>query len=163
MGKKIAFKDSALSMEKTMALFYQRIGDRLQTPRLKEMIHFLLSEEEKHVKRIEELASVEIDTDVLDEAFYLAGDIMKCFVLTSEHVQSCLSELQTETDVIKLAIQCEKDMILFYQTLRNHMENEDLLDQIEIILEGEYEHLRQLFQLFNILHMEKQAVPITRL
>ena len=166
--------DIAIKIEKNGESFYREAMEKVSNPALKPVLLFLADQEHEHVLWFEKLkdktkaAEGEQKVAEIGEAMLqnLVGD--QTFSLDDAD----LSGLDTVASLIELAIELEKDTILFYQMLQTFIEDSATLKELnEIIAEEsrhieilrEYEgwktfHLTAVFEEFNILLTNMLAI-----
>lgn len=151
MGKTVLLRDAAVSMEERMAAFYRSWARRGQNERVRHVLEFLAEEEDQHARELVRLTEERTDTECLDQAFEEAGDIMWWLRDSGEALTEKMRIATTEEGALTLALQAEKDSIVFYHTLLKHVKRADLGREIEKLLEFEYAHVEKLAGLLRIV------------
>jgi rubrerythrin len=138
--------DIAIKIEKNGESFYREALEKVSNPALKPVLLFLADQEHDHVQWFEKLkhklktAGGEQKVTEIGEAMLqnLIGD--QTFSLDDAD----LSELDTVEGLIELAIELEKDTILFYQMLQAFIEDSDTLEELNEIIAEESRHIEIL-------------------
>ncbi len=131
--------------------FYNGIINLSKSQTAKEVFELLSSEEEKHIKRFEEILSkvkkYEPAEAYPNEYFSYLKSLSGEHVFTKEKKGTEVAgRIKTEKEAIELGIGFEKDSILFYQEMKKFVLTSEQ-NIIEKLLEEEKEHLRKLFEL----------------
>ena len=71
------------------------------------------------------------------------------------------SEMSQLEDLISLAVEFEKDKVIFYKMLRPFIEDEETLDFLENIISEETNHIRELKRLMDRYDAEGKIVSET--
>ena len=138
--------DIAIKIEKNGESFYREAMEKISNPALKPVFLFLADQEHEHAQWFEKLkdkkktAEGEQKVAEIGEAMLqnLIGD--QTFSLDDAN----LSELDTVESLIELAIELEKDTILFYQMLQAFIEDSDTLEGLNEIIAEESRHIEIL-------------------
>ncbi|MHC4777544.1 MAG: ferritin-like domain-containing protein [Planctomycetota bacterium] len=154
MGRDLPFKAAAISMEAELREFYLKMVDTVASERSKEILSYLAEQELTHARKIEEMAAVVVNTEDLDRAFTSAGVIMDFLRGDLGRLLALSSEMEDEEDLLNIAIQCEKDMFLFYDELEKQVSDSDLAEQVKMLAGYEKEHMKELVTLLNLVKRE---------
>ena len=138
--------DIAIKIEKNGESFYRDALEKISNPELKPVLLFLADQEHEHAQWFEKLkrktkkAGGEQKVAEISEAMLqnLIGD--QRFSLGDAN----LSELNTVESLIELAIEVEKDTILFYQMLQAFIDDSDTLEGLNEIIAEENRHIEVL-------------------
>jgi rubrerythrin len=138
--------DIAIKIEKNGENFYREAMEKISKPELKPALLFLADQEREHAQWFEKLkhktktAEGNRKVDEIGEAMLqnLVGD--QTFSLDDAD----LSELDTVESLIELAIELEKDTILFYQMLQSFIQDSDVLEGLNEIIAEENRHIEML-------------------
>jgi len=139
--------DHAVKVERDGYRFYIHLAKAM--PDKKQMDFFLLlaEDEQRHEQTFQKMAR-ELpagqgpESDHLDEA--LNGFLRDMDQYGASQVERALRGEMDRSDMIQLAIQLEKDSIIYYSSLKAHAGNENL-KLIESIIDEELRHLSRLF------------------
>jgi len=138
--------DVAIQIEKNGERVYRDAQAKVNDIKLKELLGWIADEEKRHAQwfqnlsknidievehlQIEELGKRLIKDSIGDQTFSLA-DIE-------------LTQATTLHQVIDQSIEFEKDTIIFYEMMREFIEDKEILEQLEIILQEERKHISNL-------------------
>jgi rubrerythrin len=151
------FKDAAITMELKIRDFYRKMAKKVRNAKSREILEFLADEELRHSRVIEDMTRVEIQAEQLNQAFVAAGDIMSCLTEDVMEMVALSFKLEEEEEILKMALNCEKDTLLFYRQLGKFVSDPDLQGQVDRLKEFEEDHIRELLVLRNVLNKEKSA------
>jgi rubrerythrin len=154
---KIAFKEAVSAMETKLAAFYRHMAEKTAKARSKAILKFLAEEEEKHAVEFRQMSDVETSVEALNRAFQDAGPIMRFLVDDMVNSETLTQIPSTESEILKLAIRCEKDSILFFHELLKYLDDQTAVDQVEQMIAIEYKHLNELIVLLGLLTREIKA------
>ena len=157
MEHEMELKEAAIAMEKKIAQFYRGAAAKAADGKVREVLEYLAEEEDRHAEDFETLASVETHTECLNEAFEGAGEILWWLWEDQRICIERVRDLASSQDVLQMGIQTEKDSIIFYHTLLKTLRNEAVVEQVQDILEKEYDHLKQLHQLLGLLEKSSRG------
>jgi len=131
----------ACAVEKEGIWFYQKLKDKIDKPRAKEVLSFLIEEERKHLRLFEEqLFKVRAgkEDDFEDDSLLSSMDfgIFKPYK-DVEELENVLTDINR---ALKLAIIIEDKSIKFYELCRDNVSQEVARQELENIIEEEKEH-----------------------
>jgi rubrerythrin len=138
--------DIAVRLEENAATVYRQAIDRVNRPRLKSLLQWMIGEEKHHAewfkqlhRRLSDPASnplvQAVNREMLAE---MIGE--QSFSLKQVDFES-LSDLDELIDVL---VEFEKDTILFYEMLSTFIEEPHTLSQLQTIIAEEKRHITQL-------------------
>jgi len=142
----------ALEIEENGQAFYEKAQARIDDEEVKEIFRNLAVEETSHKKRFQELMAKlpaeAASPTVQDPNDELAGYIKMMadehVFRTREGVDAYVSRIRSAEDALKMAIQFEKDSVLFFLTMQDATEEGKGRDYIHLLVKEEQEHLRRL-------------------
>jgi len=151
-GKEII--EMAVRIEENGLAFYKEAREAAKTVELKELFSYLSSEEEKHIdyfKGLFELVKDEAVHNLFDpyleeEALYMRALVDSSLFINTDKERLTASALDDEERVLSLAIEMEKDSVLFYQGLADMVREKDKPVVRDIIAE-ERKHIASLNKL----------------
>jgi len=108
----------ACAVEKEGIWFYQKLKDKIDKPRAKEVLSFLIEEERKHLRLFEE-------------------QLFKVRAGKEDDLENVLTDINR---ALKLAIIIEDKSIKFYELCRDNVSQEVARQELENIIEEEKEH-----------------------
>lgn len=143
--------EMALRIEENGVEFYTQAGNASKSKKLKELFTFLAEEEKKHIRVFGEMdRSVKDDTKpdtldpYLDEAPLYLEALANSRVFTNKNEGKRLAGIvRNEGEALQIAINMEKDSILFYYELHSAINNKDKAI-LESIIKEEKKHLGKL-------------------
>ena len=138
--------DLAIRIEESGEKVYRNAAKKILNPSLVTLLKWLADEEVKHAEWFSELKQkvrkttddprlAEIGKDILLSAL---GD--ETFSLKDAD----FSKMEKVNELLNLAIEFERDTVLFYEMMRPFIEEDETLDQLEAIIEEENNHIRAL-------------------
>lgn len=140
-----------IQIEKNGRDFYNGVLKVSKEPKPQEIFTFLRGEEEKHIKRFENLLSqvkkYEPSEAYPGEYFAYLKALSEGYVFTKANKGAEIaSKIKTSSEAIDKGIGFEKDSILFYHEMKRFvLEGEQKV--IDKLIEEEQEHLRKLTEL----------------
>jgi rubrerythrin len=142
----------SLDIEENGRLFYEKAAAVTNNPEVKKIFEDLGQEETKHKERFAALMSELPDTTTKETVWDPQGEIDQYLKMMadlhvfrkSDNVHALLSEAGDEKGALKLAIQFEKDSIVFFAEMQSLSENEESRKKIGQLVREEQEHLKRL-------------------
>ena len=142
----------AVEIEENGRLFYEKAQAKTDDVEVKKILAGLALEEIEHKKRFtvlkDELPASTAESTVwdpdneIDQYLKMMADM---HVFRSEdEVEARLAEIKNAAQALKLAIQFEKDSIVFFAEMQNLAENEASRQKIGQLVKEEQGHLRKL-------------------
>jgi len=138
--------DIAVHLEKNGESFYRKAAEIHSDPSLISRLQWLADEEASHAEKFSAMKQ-SVKIEVADPSLAEMGRRLfqqamgqQSFSLTDEG----LSEIQNIQELIKLAVEFEKDTIIFYEMLRSFIEDETVLEQLDQIIAEEHRHVDEL-------------------
>ena len=140
--------DLAIRLENNGESVYRHAVDEVSEPELVSLLRWMADEELQHARWFSELKrkfkshsvelfmaemSREVFTDFLGEKSFSHQDVD-------------FSKIDRVSDLVAVFIEFEKDTILFYETLKPFIEDNDTLNNLEKIIAEENKHIAQLHQ-----------------
>ncbi len=141
----------AVEAEKNGLAFYQAMTSKAKDKQARNIFSFLAEEEAEHENTFQALLDDfdPIDMSHTDEAEY--HNYLNAFISTrmfnsDVNIDVLVQNITSDVEAVDIAIQIEKDSILFYYELREQVQSEGRKNINEIIKE-EKTHLARLAQL----------------
>jgi rubrerythrin len=138
--------DMAIQLEKNAETFYRAAIAEMSTPSLEPVLICLADEERDHAKWFEKLKRVADEAEATGKRGDLNGAVLRSLVgdqrFSLDEVD--LSKIESVQELIKLAIEHEKDTILFYQMLQSFIDDPETLAELEEIIAEEDQHIKLL-------------------
>ncbi len=144
--------DMAVTIEENGHKFYEKAKACVGDENVKRLFQELAEEELKHRKRFQELKS-QIPQDVKGGGVYDPDNEVTMYLkmMANEHVfresegvSDKVCSIKSTEEALKLAIQFEKDSIIFFLTMKDHTESPKGKELVDLLIKEEQEHLRQL-------------------
>ncbi len=134
--------DIAVQLEKNGERFYRSGAELVFAGELRELLQWLAEEEVSHREHFLEMKAKFQGRDE-DPIEQLGGAILQSAV--SDHVLSLdevdCTKIETEADLVDIAISFEKDGIAFYEILQSFMSDRDALRTVTEIINEEKKHV----------------------
>ncbi|MBW2340859.1 MAG: ferritin family protein [Deltaproteobacteria bacterium] len=143
--------DLAIQIEKNGEKVYRDALEKISDRSLASLLEWLADEEVEHVKwfsdlkrmvtkapvnpHLEEMGKTMLQRVLGDQTFSLKG--------------VDFSKIEQTEDVIKLAIEFERDTVVFYEMIESFIEDEETLDHLKKIIEEENRHVQVLEELLD--------------
>jgi rubrerythrin len=138
--------DLAIRIEKNGELFYRRAIKEFPTASLMSMLAHLADDEVKHeewFKRKKEALKAERKNPEMEEtASALLQGILGDQTFSLKEANP--ADLKSEKDLLNLAIEFEKDTVLFYEMLSPLATNNQILRGLDEIVQEEKRHIEML-------------------
>ena len=145
----------AIQAERQGAAFYQRLAATADSERVRAECQRLVGMEREHEKAFQRLVGQQegqralssLQPDQLSDEYqqYLSALVDSNMLPDEEMAQQLAEEAESEIDAINIALQMEKNAILFYQELQNLLGTETGV--LQTILDEERSHVYQLNEL----------------
>lgn len=152
----------AMSIEAAGRDFYQQAYDQATEKNHKDLFYLLKSEEVSHYetfsrifKQVNENKEAGSDEYLFDEetSRYLTVLAEGHIFPTAENAQVKIAEATTIVEILYMAIQAEKDSILFYDELANKSKFEEAKKIFTVLKAEEQTHVVRLREILNALQV----------
>jgi len=141
--------EMAKDIEKRGKKFYLKHAEATENRDLRELFKRLASDEQDHYEKFVAITE-ELKTEGEEADYLYEEDVSAYFkylvefsVFPEDNSEESIEALNDVKKALKLAIQAEKDSILFYKEMCDKNEGKTL-DAVEKLIEQEKEHLRSL-------------------
>jgi rubrerythrin len=138
--------DLAIQIEKNGERIYRKALEKMSDPSLASLLQHLADEEVEHAKWFSEMkATIKETTD--DPSLAEKGNSILRGVLGGEAFSlgdADFSKIDRIQSLLKLAIEFERDTVLFFEMIRSFIEDKETLDQLDTIIEEENRHAEVL-------------------
>jgi rubrerythrin len=142
----------AVEIEKNGISFYNKAQKVLDDPELKQLFSTLAKEEEEHKRRFEEFQATlpeEQKTPVVSDPeneldVYLKSMADQHIFGAAEDLNDWLAEVKSATDAVKLALQFEKDSVIFYLSMLDATCEGKARDLVNLLIKEGQDHVRRL-------------------
>lgn len=140
----------AIEIEKKGIDFYQAMAVNAESEQAKKVFDFLASEEVKHKltfqKILDNIDTTEMRTSEEEEYRTYMKALTGSRIFTSTDIAAELAGELDDRTALEMAIEAEKDSILFYYELIDQVREDDTPD-VEQVIEEEKKHLTTLVAL----------------
>ncbi|MGD8228444.1 MAG: ferritin family protein [Desulfobacteraceae bacterium] len=138
--------DLAIQIEKNGEQYYRDALEKVSNPSLRSLLEWLAEQEEKHrswfSERKEDLDTVGEDMEMAEMGSSILQGILgdQSFSLK----EADLSEIDSVEALVQLAVEFEKDSILFYEMIGSFIEDPDTSEKLNEIIAEENRHIELL-------------------
>jgi rubrerythrin len=138
--------DMAIQLEKNAETFYRAALAKMPTPSLEPVLVCLADEEREHAEWFERLKRVVEQAEASGERGEISGAALRGLVGDQKFslAEVDLSEIDGPQALIELAVEHEKDTILFYQMLQSFIESPETTKELDEIIAQEDHHIKLL-------------------
>ena len=138
--------DMAIQLEKNAEIFYREALARVSTPTLKPILVCLADEEREHAEWFERLKRVLEEAKAGGEGGEISGAALRGLVGDQKFslADVDLSKIESAEELIELAVEHEKDTILFYQMLQSFIQSPETIKELDEIIAQEDHHIKLL-------------------
>jgi rubrerythrin len=138
--------DIAVQIERNGERVYRRAAKKIEDPSLRSMLQWLADEETQHAKWFEALIDKVPGTGDFPEEEKMGRALLKNAVGAQSFSleDAGLLSMENIEDLLKLAIEFEKDTVLFYGMLQPLIEDKKTLEQLHAIIQEEENHIARL-------------------
>jgi len=147
--------EAAVSIEENGFAFYKSVEGAIDDKDVKDVFSFLAGEENRHIvafKKIYEGIDDQEDTIIDDEdsSNYIKALAEKNVFTKKDAVNDLVKNIKTPFDAINLALNFERDSILFFNEVKSFV-SQDNQDLINKLIKEEHDHIVKLHKLENQL------------
>lgn len=151
----------AIEIEENGRVFYRKARERIADPEVKEIFRDLEQQEMEHKRRFQEMKeglprqaterTVWDPENELDRYLKMMAD--QHVFRTEDEVEERLRGVNDAVDALRLAIEFEKDSVIFFLSMQDATEEEKGRELIGLLVKEEQDHLRRLsVQLQKLTH-----------
>lgn len=147
--------DIAIQLEQNGEKIYRRAAEKIQNSSLSTLLEWLADEEAQHAKWFEALIDTVTGTGDFQEQEKMGRALLKNAVGTQSFTleDADFSSIEKIEDLLKLAIEFEKDTVLFYGMLQPLIQDQETLDQLHVIIKEEEDHALRLKKVLSESYM----------
>jgi len=147
--------EAAVSIEENGYAFYKSVEGAIDDKDVKDVFSFLAGEENRHIvafKKIYEGIDDQEDTIIDDEdsSNYIKALAEKNVFTKKDAANDLVKNIKTPFDAINLALNFERDSILFFNEIKSFV-SQDNRDLINKLIKEEHDHIVKLHKLENQL------------
>jgi rubrerythrin len=134
--------DIAVQIEQNGERVYRNAARKIEDPSLRSLLQELADEEAQHAKWFEALMDTVTGTGDFPEQEKMGRALLKNAVGAQSFTleDADFSSMGTIEDLFELAIEFEKDTVLFYGMLQPLIEDQKTLEQLHAIIQEEENH-----------------------
>lgn len=138
--------DMAIQLEKNAETFYRAAVAKMSTPVLEPVLVCLADEEREHAEWFERLKRVVEEAEAGGERGEISGAALRGLVGDQKFslADVDLSKIESAEELIELAVEHEKDTILFYQMLQSFIQSPETTKELDEIIAQEDQHIKML-------------------
>jgi rubrerythrin len=140
--------DLAIRLENNGESVYRHAVDEISEPELVSLLQWMADEEVQHARWFSELRH-SLKTHSTDPFMAeMSREVFADFLgeKSFSHQDVDFSKIKRVGDLVAVFIEFEKDTILFYETLKPFIEDNDTLESLEKIIAEENNHIEKLHQ-----------------
>ena len=136
----------AVQLEKNGQQVYRQAITRVREPALASVLQRLAEDEKRHAEWFADLAASEPNLPVSAELEEMGKAMIKDSLANQSFSLSDtdFASLRSPRELIEVAVEFERDTVLFYNMLREFVEQEDALEHLDAIIAEEEKHIRKL-------------------
>ena len=138
--------DMAIKLEKNAETFYREALARVSTPTLEPILVCLADEEREHAEWFERLKRVLEEAKAGGEEGEISGAALRSLVGDQRFslADVDLSKIESAEELIELAVEHEKDTIIFYQMLQSFIDDPETNKELDEVIAQEEQHIKLL-------------------
>jgi rubrerythrin len=138
--------DLAIRIEKNGENTYRKAQEKASSPEIASMLQWLADDEAEHQKWFHRLREI-LDAGNEDPKLEEMGKVILEGVLGDQAFSMNdvdFAQIDNITNLLNLSLDFERDTIIFYEMLKEFIEDEKILDGLDKIIEEENRHMKQL-------------------
>jgi len=145
--------DLALQIEKNGEKIYRNALKRVTNPAVYTLLQKLADEELNHVEWFsslkQKIKSTTDDPKLMEMGKTILNSVLGDQAFSLKDID--FSKVGRVDDLMKLAIEFEKDTVLFYEMIRPLIDNTEELDHLDKIIAEENQHIQHFQEILNSL------------
>ncbi len=136
----------AVQLEKNGQKVYREALKKVRDPGLVSTLQWLAEDEQRHAEWFAGLAQTEPHREVSPELEEMGRAMLKDALANQSFslADTDFSSLRSPRELIEVAVEFERDTVLFYTMLRGFVKDEEALRRLDAIIEEEEKHIRKL-------------------
>jgi rubrerythrin len=141
--------EMALELEKSGEIFYTAVAEKAASSQVRELFQELAEQEKHHYKAFSKLSKTIWDQSTAAEGdwdqylMYLQATIQSAFFEGSDKALTLTEQATDEKEALQMAIEFEKETMLFFYDLRDKVSDVDR-EIVERVIAEEKDHVRRL-------------------
>ena len=138
--------DMAIQLEKNAETFYRTAVAKMSTPSLDPVLMCLANEERGHSKWFEKLKRLAEEAEAGRQGEEISSAALRSLVGDQKFslAEVDLAKIESIKELIELAIEHEKDTIIFYQMLQSFIDDPETMKELDHIIAEEEQHIKLL-------------------
>jgi rubrerythrin len=138
--------DMAIQLEKNAETFYRAAVSKMSTASLEPVLICLANEERDHGQWFEKLKRVAQEAEAGGQRGEINSEALRSLVGDQKFslAEVDLSNIESVKELIELAIEHEKDTIIFYQMLQSFIDDPATMKELDEIIAEEEQHIKLL-------------------
>ena len=144
--------EMAMEVEKSGEIFYGAVADKAASPTVRELFEDLAQQERYHYRAFQQLTrttwehSPAVEGDWDQYLMYLQATIQSAFFQGSDKALSLADQVTDEKQALQMALDFEKETMLFFYDLRDKISDKDRA-VVERIIAEERMHVKRLAEM----------------
>jgi rubrerythrin len=140
--------DLAIRLENNGESVYRQAVDEVCEPEFVFLLRWMAEEEVEHARWFSELKH-KLETHSINSFMTeMSREVFADFLgkKSFSHQEVDFSKIERSSELVAVFIEFEKDTILFYETLKPFIEDNDTRNNLEMIIAEEHKHIAKLHQ-----------------
>ncbi|ROR03272.1 ferritin-like domain-containing protein [Desulfosoma caldarium] len=142
----------AVEIEENGKAFYEKVAAKIDDPDVQAIFRDLAQQEVEHQRKFQELKA-QLPPQAAQSTVYDPNNEMAHYLKmmadghvfrTSESVDAKIATIQDAVDALRMAMEFEKDSVIFFLSMQDATEEEKGRQFIGLLVKEEQEHLRRL-------------------
>jgi rubrerythrin len=144
--------DIAVQIEQNGERVYRHAAEKIEDPSLRSLLQRLADDEIQHAKWFEALTDKVSGTGEFPEQEKMGRALLQNAIGAQSFTleDADFSSMKKIEDLLKLAIEFEKDTALFYGMLQPLVEDQKTLEQLQAIIREEETHAKRLEKVLSV-------------
>jgi len=140
--------DMAIQLEKNAETFYRAAVAKMSTPSLEPVLICLANEERDHSQWFEKLRRVAQEAEAGGQGQEISSEALRSLVGDQKFslAEVDLANIESVKELIELAVEHEKDTIIFYQMLQSFIDDPETIKELDEIIAEEEQHIKVLIK-----------------
>lgn len=138
----------AIQLEKNAETFYRAAVAKMSTPSLEPVLICLANEERDHSQWFEKLRRVAQEAKTGGQGEEISSEALRSLVGDQKFslAEVDLANIESVKELIELAVEHEKDTIIFYQMLQSFIDDPETTKELDEIIAEEEQHIKVLMK-----------------
>ena len=136
----------AIQLEKNAETFYRAAVAKMSTPSLEPVLICLANEERDHSQWFGKLKRLAQEAEAGGQGGEISSEALRSLVGDQKFslAEVDLAKIESVKELIELAIEHEKDTIIFYQMLQSFIDDPETTKELDHIIAEEEQHIKLL-------------------